>query len=127
MPLLLSVLEIHPDLSCCLVCDRESRVYVKAMKITKLYASMPLLFLHVSLTYKPKGRAGEAEADAVHKSKPLQSIPKASSLIPLHQGHLGCKGVLSLVKPVLPRDITSHPPQNFESSRRLKLLAFMIG
>lgn len=84
-------------------------------------------FSTVSLTCKPKGCAGEAGADAVHKSKPSQSISDASSLIPLLQEHLGCKGGLSLVKPVLPRGTTTRtPPKNLEFSRRLKLLAFMI-
>lgn len=73
-----------------------------------------------SLTHKPKGSAGEAEAHAVPKSKPLYSIPEACSLIPLCQGHLGCKGGLSLIKPVLSRDISYYPPKKCWDLQQVK-------
>lgn len=94
------------------------------MKITKPYATRASALPPPSaLRTNLKDVLGCA--DTVHKSKPWQSIPKASSLIPLHRGHLGCKGGLSLVKPVLPRDITSHrsPPKKFWILQKIKAIS----
>lgn len=51
---LLSTLDIHPDLSCYLACDRESQSHIKPMKITKPYgthvsAMSPPLALYTTL------------------------------------------------------------------------------
>lgn len=127
MPPLLSVLEIHPDLPCYLACDRKSHVRTKPVKIKKPHAThasalSPPSALHTKLPQAPKGCAGEAEAGAVHKSEPLQNIPDTSSPIPLRQGHLGRKGGLTLVTPVLP-GILPPPKSMFEILQKIKAIS----
>lgn len=115
---------LHTDLS--YLASRESHVHVQN---TALCCTCS--FSTVSPTCILKGCAGQAEADAIHKSKPLQNIHCASShsiilRAPWIQGRikLGQAGTfrgISLLTPPLNTLI----PLKMDVSRKLKIFVFM--